>query len=155
MRDVPWEDIFKLSASAATSESRDWVQVWTNVYISHRKYQVKPLSSSWFLGACAVPHQASNHWDRLILVEKGFLKLPNMHMLIKQKSPSHPRNFVLGIFVELPAEFSTKVNMLYLLYSMGWKCRFLHLLKQNCLLNTFLRILILMAQVSIYLLSLL
>ena len=45
LRDVPWEDIFKLSASAAASEFCDWVQVGIDVYISHRKYQVKPHSS--------------------------------------------------------------------------------------------------------------
>ena len=44
-RDVPWEDIFKLSASAAASEFCEWVQVGIDVYIPHRKYQVKPHSS--------------------------------------------------------------------------------------------------------------
>ena len=34
MRDVPWEDIFKLSASAATAS--EWVQVGTDVHIPHR-----------------------------------------------------------------------------------------------------------------------
>ena len=38
LRDVPWEDIFKLSASAAASEFCEWVQVGINVYITHRKY---------------------------------------------------------------------------------------------------------------------
>ena len=42
LRDVPWEDIFKLSASAAVSECCEWVQVGIDVYIPHRKYQVKP-----------------------------------------------------------------------------------------------------------------
>ena len=37
-RDVPWEDIFKLSASAAASEFCDWVQVGINAYIPHNKY---------------------------------------------------------------------------------------------------------------------
>ena len=45
LRDVPWEYIFKLSASAAASEFCKWVQVGTDVYIRHRKYQVKPNSS--------------------------------------------------------------------------------------------------------------
>ena len=40
LKDVPWEDIFKLSASAA-SEFCEWVQVGIDVYIPHRKYQVK------------------------------------------------------------------------------------------------------------------
>ena len=53
LRDVPWEDIFKLSASAATSEFCEWVQVGIDGYIPHRKYQVKPPSSPWFSAACA------------------------------------------------------------------------------------------------------
>ena len=51
--DVPWEDIFKLSASAAASEICEWFQVGIDVYIPHRKYQVKPHSSAWFSGVCA------------------------------------------------------------------------------------------------------
>ena len=53
LRDVPWEDIFKLGASAAASEFCEWVQVGIDVYIPHRKYQVKPHSSPWFSAACA------------------------------------------------------------------------------------------------------
>ena len=52
-RDVPWEDIFKLGACAAASELCEWVQVGIDVYIPHRKYQVKPHSSPWFSAACA------------------------------------------------------------------------------------------------------
>ena len=44
LRDVPWEDIFKLSASAAASEFCEWVQVGITVYIPYCKYQVKPHS---------------------------------------------------------------------------------------------------------------
>ena len=33
LRDVPWEDIFKLSASAAANEFCDWVQVGIDIYI--------------------------------------------------------------------------------------------------------------------------
>ena len=53
MRDVPWEDIFKLAASAAASEFCGWVQVGIDVYVSHRKYEVKRHSSPWFSAACA------------------------------------------------------------------------------------------------------
>ena len=38
LRDVPWEDIFKLSGSAAASEFCEWVQVGIDAYIPHRKY---------------------------------------------------------------------------------------------------------------------
>ena len=53
LRDVPWEGIFKLGASAAASEFCEWFQVGIDVYIPHRKYQVKPHSSTWFSAACA------------------------------------------------------------------------------------------------------
>ena len=39
LRDVPWEDIFILSASAAASEFCEWVQVGIYLYIPHRKYR--------------------------------------------------------------------------------------------------------------------
>ena len=61
MRDVPWEDIFKFGASAAASEFCEWVQIGTDVYIPHRKHQVKPHSSSWFSAACAAALVHSNH----------------------------------------------------------------------------------------------
>ena len=53
MRDVQWENTFKLGASAEASEFHEWVQVGIDVYIPHRKYQVKPHSSPWFSAACA------------------------------------------------------------------------------------------------------
>ena len=65
LRDVPWKDIFKLSPSAAASEFCKWVQVGTNVYIPHRKYQVTPHSSPWFSAACAVAIVHGNHFFRL------------------------------------------------------------------------------------------
>ena len=102
MTDVPWEDIFKLGASAAASEFCEWVQVGIDVYIPHRKYQVKPHSSPWFSAACAAAIVHRNHFfrlytkeknllilressDRLVIVAKGFSKLPNLQMLIKQE----------------------------------------------------------------------
>ena len=33
LRDIPWEDIFKLSTSAAASKLCEWVQVGIDVYI--------------------------------------------------------------------------------------------------------------------------
>ena len=53
LADVPREDIFKISASAAASEFCEWVQVGTDVDIPCQKYQVKPHSSLWFSAACA------------------------------------------------------------------------------------------------------
>ena len=70
-------------------------------------------------------------------------------MPIKQKSPSLPRNLALGTFAKLSIVFLTKINLLYLLYSSARRCCLLHLIKQNCLLKTFLKTRILMTQVSL------
>ena len=71
LRDVPWEDIFKLGASAAASEFCEWVQVGIDVYIPHRKYQVKPHSSPWFSAACAAAIVQRNHFFRLYQKDKS------------------------------------------------------------------------------------
>ena len=68
MRDVPWEDTFKLGASAAASEFYEWVHVGIDVYIPHRKYQVKLHSYPWFSAACAAAAAAivdRNHFFHL------------------------------------------------------------------------------------------
>ena len=71
LRDVPWEDIFKLSASAAANEFCEWVQVGIDVYILHRKYQVKPHSSPWFSAACAAAIVHRNHFFHLYQQNKS------------------------------------------------------------------------------------
>ena len=50
--------------------------------------------------------------DRLVIVGKGFLKLPNVNMLMKQKRLSFPRNLALVAFSKLLIVFSTEVNLL-------------------------------------------
>ena len=59
LRDVPWEDIFKLDGSTAASQFSEWVLVGIDVYTPQRKYQVKPHSSPWFSPACvaAIVHR--------------------------------------------------------------------------------------------------
>ena len=42
LKNVPWEDIFKISASAPSSEFFEWVQIGIDVCMLHCKYQVKP-----------------------------------------------------------------------------------------------------------------
>ena len=147
LRDVPLEDIFKLGPSGAASEICEWVQVGIDVYITHRKYQVRPPSSPWFSAACAAAIVHRNYFFvctkrinlsilkyilyRLVIVAKAFLKLLNLHMLIKQKSLLLPRNLALGTFGELLIVFSTKINLLYLLYSAVQRYCLVHLIKQN------------------------
>ena len=80
-----------------------------NVYILHRKYQVKFHSSLRFSAVYGAALVHRNHFfictinlvnlkessDRLVIVENRFLKMPNLHMLIKQKSPLLLRNLAL------------------------------------------------------------
>ena len=53
LRDVPWENIFRLIGSVTAVEYCEWVQARIDVYIPHHKHQGKPHSSKWFLAACA------------------------------------------------------------------------------------------------------
>ena len=62
LRNVPWEDIFNLSACSAASDFCEWVQVGINVYIPHRKHKVKPHSPPWFSVACAAAIVHGNHF---------------------------------------------------------------------------------------------
>ena len=68
--------------------------------------------------------QASNHCKRVLEAAK----LAN---LIRRKSPSLLKNLALWTFGEFLIVFSTKVNLLYLLYSMAWRCCLLHLIRQK------------------------
>ena len=62
LRDVPWEDIFKLSAPAGASEFCQYNQVGIDVHILNQKYQVKPHSSPWFSATCAGATVHRNHF---------------------------------------------------------------------------------------------
>ena len=70
MRDVPWEGVFRLSVSGAVSEFCEWVQVGIDVYILHRKYQVKPPSSPWFPVSCFAAIVHRNHFFCLYQKDK-------------------------------------------------------------------------------------
>ena len=147
LSDVPYEDIFKLSASAAGSEFCEWVQFGIDLYIPHRKYQVKPHSSPWFSATCAAAIVHRNHFFHLYQKDKSseskvkfrqasnrckmVLEAAKLAYATKQKSPSLPRNLAVWTFVELLTLFLTKVNVLYLLYSTDRRCCLLHLIKQN------------------------
>ena len=71
LRDVSWEDIFKIGASIASSEFCEWVQAGIDVYIPHRKYQVKSHPSPWFLAACAAAVVHRNHFFHLYEKDKS------------------------------------------------------------------------------------
>ena len=145
------EDIFKLSASAA-SEFCEWVEVGIDVlYISHRKYQIKPHSSPWFSAACAAVIVHRNHLFCFYQKDKSSeckikFRQPSDHCkrVLEAATLTYAENLALKSFGELPIVFSTKLNLLYLLYSTAQRCYLQHLIKQNCLLKIFLRTLILM-----------
>ena len=133
MKDVPWEDIFKLCASAADGEFCGCAQVGIDAYIPHRKYQVKPHASRWLSATCAATIVHRNRFFRLYQKDKSseskvkfrqasnrckrVLEAAKLAYANKKKSPSLPRNLALANFGELQKVFSTKVNLLYLLYS--------------------------------------
>ena len=133
-RDVPWEDIFKLCAAAASaSEFCEWVHVGIDVYIPHCNYQVKPHSSPCFSAACAAAIVHRNHFFRLyqrnISSEskvkirqasnccKTVLEVAKLTHANKTKESITSQNLVLSTFGKLLIVFSTKVNLLYLLHS--------------------------------------
>ena len=68
-----------------------------------------------------------------------YKSVPEAAKLAYATKTSLPRNLALGTFGELLIVFSTKVNLLYLLYSTDQRCSLLHLIKRNYLLKTFLR----------------
>ena len=102
------------SASAAASEFCEWVQAGIDVYIPHRKYQVKPHQSPWFSAACAAAIVHRNHFFHLYQQNKSsepkvksrqsinrckrVLEASKLAHTTKQKSPSLPRNLALGTF---------------------------------------------------------
>ena len=116
LRDVPWEYIFKLSASAAASEYCGFrlKSMCISLIISIRLslthlhgFQLFVLLLQFVEITFFVCTNRINllnlqeSSDRLVIIAKGFLKLPNLYMLIKQKSPSLPRNFSLRTFGKL------------------------------------------------------
>ena len=79
LRGVPWEDIFKLGTSAAASKFCKWVLVRIDVYIPHRKYQVKPHSSPWFSASCTA---AIVHRNPFFFVFVFFVYIKRINLLI-------------------------------------------------------------------------
>ena len=76
--------------------------------------------------------QASNHC-------KSVLEAAKLAYANKAKE-SIPRNLALLTFGELVIVLSTKVNLLYLLYSAAWRCCLLHVIKQICFVSVLYRI---------------
>ena len=62
LKDVFWEDIFKLSASAAAKEFCKGFQIGIDIFVPYWKYRVMSHSSPWFLVACASAIVHRNHF---------------------------------------------------------------------------------------------
>ena len=171
LRDVPWENIFKLGASAATNKFCEWVQVGIDVYIPHRHNQVKPHSSLWFSAAFAAAIIHRNHLFCLYQKDKSsdskvkFRQANNLcKRVLEAAKPTYDNKTKETItsqklnsrdFWRIANSVLSKGNSPILSLFNDPEVLFLHLIKQKCLLNTFLRSLILMTQVSLYLFTLL
>ena len=167
LRDVPWDDIFKLSASAAASEFCEWIQVGIDIYIPHRKYQVKPHSSPWFSAACAAAIVHRNHFFRFHQQNKSSeskVKFTQASNRCKRVLEAAKLAYATKTKESIPSQklgsrdfwqIANSVNLLYLLYLTDQRCCLLHLIKQNYVLKTFPRTQILMTLVSLYLFFLL
>ena len=148
------------------------VQVGIDVYISHWKYQVKPLLSLWFSAACGAAIVHRNHFFYLYQKDISseskvkFRKASNQCKRVLEAAKlawyANKTKESLTSQKFSPKDFWSIANsVLYKGKSViphpfnDWRCCLLHLIKQNCLLKTFLRTLILMTQVSLYLFSLL
>ena len=106
LRDVPWEEIFQLSGSAASSKFCEWFQVGIDVYFPHRKYQVKPHSSSWFSAACAAAIVHRNHFFCLYQQNKSSESKAKFRQAINRckrvlEAAKRSRNLTVGTFGEL------------------------------------------------------
>ena len=140
----------------------EWVQVGIDVCIPHRKYQVKPHSSPWFSASCAAAIVHRNHFFRFYQKDKSSdskVKFRQASNRCKRVLEAAKLTYANKTKESITSQklgsrgFWRKSNsvLLYLLYSMARRYCLLHLIKQNCLLKTFLKTLIFMAQVSLYL----
>ena len=166
LRDVPWEDIFKLGASGAASEFCEWVQVGIDVYIPHKKYEVKPQSPPWLSAVCTASlihrnhlfrfyqknksnasnvkfRQASNHCKRVVEAAKlAYVDKTKESITCQKLGSCDFWRIANSVHNKNKSAIPSLFNDLEVLTSASDKAK---------LLKTFLRSLILMTQVSPYL----
>ena len=61
LRDLPWEDVFSLSADSCATEIAEWLRIGIEEFIPHRRYQVKPHSVPWYSPDCSAAIATRNH----------------------------------------------------------------------------------------------
>ena len=151
MRDVTWEDIFKLSASTAR-EFCEWVQVGIDAPIPHRIDVHIALFCLYQKGKSSESkvkfRKASNCCKRFLEATKLAYANKTKESITSRKLGSRDiwriANSVLN---KIKSAISPLFNGPEVLSSAS--------IKQNCFLKNFLRTLILMTQVTLYLFSLL
>ena len=149
----------------------EWVQVGIDVYIPHWMYQVKPHWSPWFSTACDAAIFHRNHFFHLHQKQKSsdskvkFRQVCNhckrvfeaaeFSYYTKRKESITSQKLGSRDFWQIENSILSKAkSAIPPLFNSPRYC-LLHMIKQNRLLKTFLRTLILMTQVSLYLFSLL
>ena len=164
--EISWENIFELGTLALASEFCGWV-----VYIPHGKYQVKSRLSPWFSAACAAVIVSRNHFVHMYQKDKStdskvkfrhasnhckrVLEAAKLAYANKTKESITSQELGSCDFWQIANSVLNKGKSAIPPLFDGRKCCLLHLIKQNCLLKTFLRTVILKTQVSLYLFSLL
>ena len=156
----------KLSDSAAGIEFCEWVQVATDAYIPHCKYQVKLHLHPWFSTTCAATIAHRHHFSHLYQQNKS----PALKVKFRQT-----RNCWKKVFKAAKLAYFDKTKESIISQKLGarnfWQISnsvfnkgksaipplfngpevFLLLIKQNCLQKVFLRTLILITQIFLYL----
>ena len=141
MRYVPWRDILKLGAFVDTSKFREYIQDVIDletIIVNMRSIFIHLLGFQLLLRLSQLieitSFDCTNRINllclkltsgRIVISVQGFLRLTNLLILIKQKSPTLPTNLALQTFGKLLIVFLTKVNLLYL-HAMVLNCFLLH-----------------------------
>ena len=169
LRDVQRDDNFKHSSSTAANEFCEWFHVEIDVYIPHRRYQVKPHSFLWFSAACVAEIAQRNHIFRLYQKNNSseskvkFRQASNCYKRVletakfayanKTKQPITFHKLDSQVFWRIANSVLNKGKPTIPPLFNGPEVLSSALIKQNYLLKTFLRTLILITLVSLYLFS--
>ena len=75
--------------------------------------------------------------ERIVIVAKVFLKLPDLLMLTEQKNLSLPTKLAHVTFAKLLIASSTTVNLLFLLFLIVLRCYLLYMIKTKTFAENF------------------
>ena len=153
LKDVPWEDFLKLSASDAASEFCEWVQVGIDAYIPHLNYQVKSDPPPWFSAVCAAAilhrknffrlHQQNKSSESKVKFREAINRCKRVFEVAKLAYANKTKQSIfsqeLGSrdFWQIANSFLNKGKSAIPPLFNGLEVCFLHLINQNCLLRLF------------------